>query len=64
MKRTLGLVLLRGENIITMSAEAPPGHQPRKIGEGVALQPGMPNQIGKIAPINRGAPFPMGPPIG
>lgn len=65
MKRALGLVLLRGENIITMSAEAPPGHQPRKIGEGVSVQPGIQNQIGRVAPINRNAPpLPMGPPMG
>ena len=34
IKRALGLILLRGENIVTMSAEAPPTQNSRKIGEG------------------------------
>ncbi|CAD8124802.1 unnamed protein product [Paramecium sonneborni] len=44
-KRTLGMIIVRGDNIISLSAEAPP-HQPPKKQE---LQPGP----GKAQPITR-----------
>ena len=47
-KRALGLVLLRGENIVTMSAEAPPQSASRRIAEGAAT-PGL----GKALPMGR-----------
>ncbi len=54
-KRALGLVLLRGENIVTMSAEAPPSQPARRIGEGAAMGgPGKAQPMGRavqIAPL-------------
>lgn len=56
VKRALGLIILRGENIVTISAEAPPNIPVRKIGEGV--QGKGPAPMGKGVPINRGMPIP------
>src|SRR5947209_3930814 len=46
-KRALGLVLLRGENIVTMSAEAPPSQPARKLGENTAAGPGRAQPMGR-----------------
>jgi len=58
IKRALGLILLRGENIVTMSAEAPPAQSSRKVGEGVVVNQ---NQ-GKVMPMGRAMQVPMGVP--
>eukprot|EP01071_Lankesteria_metandrocarpae_P006457 Lankesteria_metandrocarpae@DN4361_c0_g1_i1.p2 len=50
IKRTLGFVLVRGGNIVAITAEAAPAAQPRRPGEGI--QPGP----GKAAPAGRGMP--------
>ena len=46
-KRALGLVLLRGENIVTMSAEAPPSQASRRLGDGTATGPGRAQPMGR-----------------
>ena len=51
-KRALGLVLLRGDNIVTMSAEAPPAQPARRVGEGVSgAGPGRANPMGRAMQV-------------
>ena len=46
-KRALGLILLRGENIVTMSVEAPPSQAARRVAEGAAGGPGKAQPMGR-----------------
>lgn len=58
LKRTLGLMLLRGEGIVSMTPEAPPPSQTKKVGEAAGqARPGF------AAPAGRGAGM-MPPPMG
>lgn len=62
-KRTIGFILLRGENVVSLSAEAPPPPKPRAetiLGRG---GPGVGRQAGRGMPVAPGAP-PMGFPGG
>ncbi len=52
-KRMLGMILLRGENIVSITAEAPPPPQTRRPGEGIV--------VGRAQAIGRGAPMMPGP---
>jgi len=51
LKRGLGFVLLRGENIISMTAEAPPPAESRKMGEGPMGGPGRGLPGGRGVPV-------------
>lgn len=76
VKRMLGLLLLRGESVSSLTPEAPPPTQGKKVGEGTAGGPGraapfgrgaggfLP-QAGLTAPVRGvGGPAPMGMPPG
>lgn len=56
VKRMLGLVLLRGESVCSLTPEAPPASQGKRMGEG-SVGPG------RAVPISRG-PGTFAPPVG
>ena len=61
-KRALGMLLLRGENIVSITAEAPPPPQHRKAGEGLAIgRPQAPSKGLPGIPIGA-APAGLAPP--
>ena len=76
VKRMLGLLLLRGEGISSLTPEAPPPSNARKVGEGghggigraaaVGRGGGLMPSMGLTAPVRGvGGPAPMGiPPMG
>ncbi|KAJ3310724.1 hypothetical protein HDV04_004680 [Boothiomyces sp. JEL0838] len=61
-KRTLGLVILRGETIVSMSIEAaPPQTLERKV---LPTGPGIGKPASRGLPVTTGAPAGLGGPIG
>ena len=64
-KRTLGLVILRGESIVSISVEAPPPQHAEKV-KLVAQGPGMGRPAGRglpVAPALTAAPMGLGAPV-
>lgn len=51
VKRLLGFVVVRGENIISMTAEAPPPTERKKAGEGPQAGPGRGQAAGRGVPV-------------
>lgn len=51
VKRLLGFVIIRGESIVSMTAEAPPPAEPKKQGEGPQAGPGKGQAAGRGVPV-------------
>lgn len=58
LKRSLGFVMIRGENIVALTAEAPPPAEPKKVEAGMIL-PGRAQPAGRGMPV---APLAAAPP--
>ena len=56
IKRTLGLVIIRGESIISLTAEAPPSQTFKKTDNEAS-------KVGKATSINRPGSIPVQPPV-
>jgi len=60
IKRTMGLVMLRGENIICLAIEAPPSATAKKPGEGPVMGPGRGQPAGRGIPMRPAMMIPPG----
>lgn len=61
-KRTLGMILMRGENVISITAEAPPPPQMRRPGEGLVIGRAKQEEKGIIGSAPKQAPAGLAPP--
>eukprot|EP00918_Siedleckia_nematoides_P023041 GHVU01049576.1.p1 GENE.GHVU01049576.1~~GHVU01049576.1.p1 ORF type:complete len:171 (+),score=18.14 GHVU01049576.1:211-723(+) len=60
IKRTLGFVLVRGEGVISLTAEAPPPAEARRMGEGPVAGPGRGQVAGRGMQVSSLASAPAG----
>lgn len=62
-KRMLGMVLIRGENVVSITAEAPPPPQARRPGESLVIGKAKAEKAISGVPLDRAPPGLAGPTI-